>query len=55
MKESLDYPLTILVMVDSAKTYAHLCPEGIAGQTVCVAVRLDEGRPVIVAEECARG
>lgn len=53
LKTYLDYPVTILVMVGSAETYAHLCPQEIAGQTVCFAARLEEGRPVVTMEACA--
>jgi hypothetical protein len=54
LKEHLKYPLTVFVMIDSANTYADLCPEIIAAQTVCFAVRLEEGHPIVRVEECAR-
>jgi hypothetical protein len=52
MKKHLDYPLTILIMVDSTKTYAELCPAEISAQTVCVAVSLEDGQPAITMEAC---
>ena len=52
MKELLDYPLTIFIMIDSAETYATMCPKSIAAQTVCFAVRLEDGRPIIKSEAC---
>lgn len=52
LKERLDYPLTILVMIDSMKTYADLCPESIADQTVCFAVRLEDGAPLVKIAQC---
>ena len=51
IKEALNYPLTVFVSVDSANTYAELCPGSIAAQTVCIAVRLEDGNPVIRAHE----
>jgi hypothetical protein len=50
MKEILKYPLTVFINVDTAETRAELCPKSIAGQTVCFAVRLQEGRPVVKTE-----
>lgn len=47
IKEALDYPLTIFVNVDSSDTYAELCPDAISTQTVCIAVRLEDGNPVV--------
>ncbi|MGO9074628.1 MAG: hypothetical protein ACLQEI_10785 [Terriglobales bacterium] len=49
MKRELGYPLTIFINIDSDETYADLCPEGIAGQTVCYAVRLEDGNPSVCA------
>lgn len=51
IKEALNYPLTVFVNVDSANTHAELCPGSIAAQTVCIAVRLEDGNPVIRAPE----
>lgn len=51
IKEALDYPLTIFVNVDSADTHAELCPGSIAAQTVCAAVRLEDGIPIVRAQE----
>jgi len=50
MKKALKYPLTISINIDSDETCAALCPKSIAGQTVCFAVRLEDGRPVVRAE-----
>jgi hypothetical protein len=47
MKKSLKYPLTIFINIDSDQTHVGLCPKSIAGQTVCFAVRLEEGRYVV--------
>jgi hypothetical protein len=47
MRQELRYPLTIFIMVDSGETFAELCPRGIAGQTVCFAVSLQDGEPVV--------
>jgi hypothetical protein len=47
MATELRYPLTLFVMVDSQNTYASMCPACIAGQTVCYAVSLRDGEPVI--------
>lgn len=47
MATELRYPLTLFVMVDSENTYASMCPARIAGQTVCYAVSLRDGEPVI--------
>lgn len=51
IKEELNYPLTVFVNIDSANTHADLCPNSIAAQTVCVAVRLEDDTPVIRAQE----
>jgi hypothetical protein len=53
LKERLNYPITILVMVDSADTWAPECPETIADQTVCFAVQFQNGEPRILMERCA--
>jgi hypothetical protein len=49
MREVLGYPLTIFINIDSVETHAALCPEAIRGQTVCFAVRLENGKPVVHA------
>ncbi|MHB1544692.1 MAG: hypothetical protein ACYCSO_08680 [Cuniculiplasma sp.] len=49
MKEALRYPLTIFINVDSEHTFHELCPKIIADQTVCFAVRLENGSPVITS------
>jgi hypothetical protein len=51
IKEALNYPLTVFVNVDSVNTHAELCPGSIAAQTVCIAVRLEGGHPIIRAHE----
>ena len=48
MKRALKYPLTVFINVDSEETHAAVCPRSIADQTVCFAVRLEKGRPVLV-------
>lgn len=50
MKEFLHYPLTVFINVDSDETHAALCPASLADQTVCLAVRLVEGKPVLTVE-----
>ncbi len=50
--DKLDYPLTIFVNIDSSRTHANLCPSRIANQTVCFAVRLVNGAPVVHMERC---
>jgi hypothetical protein len=47
IKEALDYPLTIFVNIDSSDTYAEICPGEISAQTACIAVRLEDGNPVV--------
>lgn len=47
IKKVLRYPLTIFINVDSEETHAPLCPKGIAEQTVCFAVRLENGNPAV--------
>lgn len=55
MRKVLGYPLTIFVNINSDVTYANLLPEAIAGQTVCYAVRLEDGNSVVrVAAPVAR-
>jgi hypothetical protein len=50
IKENLDYALTLFLNIDHSRTHAAFCPAGIAAHTMCFAVRLEEGRPVIIAE-----
>jgi hypothetical protein len=52
MKETLGYPLTIFLNVDSARTFAELCPRSIAPQTRCFAVKLENGRVKIIEQAC---
>lgn len=51
MKKVLKYPLTVFINVDSEETHAPLCPKSIADQTVCFAVWLHDGKPVVKGEE----
>ena len=50
IKKALKYSLTIFINIDSYQTQIALCPKSIASQTVCFAVRLEEGRSVVRAE-----
>jgi hypothetical protein len=52
MHEVLRYPLTIFINIDSDKTHWAACPQSIAHQTVCFAVRLQDGKPFVRSEEC---
>jgi hypothetical protein len=52
MKNALKYRLTIFINIDSDETHAGLCPKSIANQTVCFAVRLEEGRSVVKSDAC---
>jgi hypothetical protein len=54
MKKALKYPLTIFINIDSNETHSALCPKSIAGQTVCFAVRLENGRSVVRTEASVR-
>lgn len=45
LKLALGYPLTIFINIDSQATHTALCPEEIAGQTVCFAVSWKDGHP----------
>jgi hypothetical protein len=47
MKRALKYPLTIFINVDSKQTHFEICPNGIVNQTVCFAVKLENGNPVV--------
>jgi hypothetical protein len=47
MSEKLRYPLTVFINMDSARTFAELCPKQIARQTYCFAVRLNAGAPCV--------
>ncbi len=55
MKKALKYPLTVFINVDSEQTHAALCPKSIADQTVCFAVRLEDGEPTVRTEMRDRG
>jgi hypothetical protein len=52
IKRKLRYPLTIFINIDSSKTHADICPREIANQTVCFAVRLEDGAPAVRVERC---
>jgi hypothetical protein len=51
MKKALKYPLTIFINIDSDQTHSKLCPKSIAGQTPCIAVRLEDGKSVVRSEQ----
>ena len=50
--EALDYPLTVFVNIASQETHADSCPASIAHQTVCFAVLLKDGTPVVRIQPC---
>jgi hypothetical protein len=52
MAMKLGYPITILLNIDSLEARAQRCPASIATQTVCFAVQLRDGEPVIMMERC---
>jgi hypothetical protein len=55
MREVLGYPLTIFINIDSDDTCVAQRPAVIANQTVCYAVRLEIGNPVVrIAAAAAR-
>lgn len=47
MREVLGYPLTIFINIDSDETHAAQRPAAIADHTVCFAVLLEHGNPVV--------
>lgn len=49
MREVLGYPLTVFINIDSDETHVAQCPEDLAVQTVCYAVRLEGGNPSVRA------
>ena len=51
--EALNYELLIFINIDSDQSHAELCPASIAERTVCIAIRLNEGVPVINMQPCA--
>jgi hypothetical protein len=53
IRETLDYPLTVFVNIASQETHADSCPASIARQTVCFAVLLKDGVPVVRMQPCA--
>ena len=48
------YPLTISINLDSEQTHSAVCPKSIADQSICFAVRLEDGKSVVRTEECDR-
>lgn len=54
MKRQLRYPLTVFINVDSSVTHDDLCPDLIASQTYCFAVKLNGPVPVIVEKKCRK-
>jgi hypothetical protein len=52
LKATLQYPVTVFINIDSKQTFAAACPRSIASQTVCFAVRIEGGKPVVQVEEC---
>jgi len=52
ISEALDYSLTVFINIDSDLTQADLCPESIAERTVCFAVVLRNGKPVVKMQPC---
>jgi len=47
IREALAYPLTIFINIGSDETCCAYCPKVITGKTVCFAVRLEDGNPVV--------
>lgn len=43
MYHALDYALLIFLNIDSEKTFASVCPAAISANTVCLAVKLENG------------
>jgi len=52
IKEALNYPLTVFINIDSEDPHSESCPSSIAQHTVCFAVRLENGQPVVRRQEC---
>jgi hypothetical protein len=52
MHQALRYPLTIFINIDSEKTRSAICPKSIASRTICFAVRLEDGKPVVRRQKC---
>ncbi len=49
LKNSLGYPLTIFINIDSNQTHFAICPNDIIDQTICFAVRLENGKPIVLS------
>jgi len=52
ISEALDYWLTVFININCQQTHANLCPASIAQRTVCFAVRLEDGVPVVRIQAC---
>jgi hypothetical protein len=52
ISEALDYALTVFINIDSQQTHADLCPASITQRTVCFAVLLENGAPVVRVQAC---
>jgi hypothetical protein len=52
ISKALEYKLTVFINIDSDETHADLCPASIAQRTVCFAVRLQDGTPMIRLQPC---
>jgi hypothetical protein len=52
IREALKYPLTVFINIDSEENYATSCLKRASGLTVCFAVRLEGGRPVVRSRAC---
>jgi hypothetical protein len=52
LHEVIHYSMTIFVNIDAQETHARLCPAAIAAHTVCFAVRLQNGKPIVLGQTC---
>jgi hypothetical protein len=52
MHEILQYPLTVFINIGSKQTHSTCCPKIISNQTICFAVHLKDGEPVVRSERC---
>lgn len=52
ISEALDYWLTVFININSQETHADFCPASIAKRTVCFAVLLVDGVPVVRVQAC---
>jgi hypothetical protein len=53
IQKALRYPLIIFLNVGSLRTYADLCPNAIAPQTVCFAIQLKDGTTSVVMQRAS--